>query len=97
MKLKRIGVLSAGLTMAALYGGIALIFGAILSVLSLVGAGIVAASGDDMAWLAPLFGVGAIVVLPIVYGIFGFLGGILTAFLYNLAAGFTGGIELSLE
>ncbi|HEX4952739.1 MAG TPA: hypothetical protein VF017_05020 [Thermoanaerobaculia bacterium] len=97
MKLKRIGVLSAGLTAALLYAGLALIIGAVISFLSLLGAGIGAASGEDMAWLAPLFGLGAIIVLPIVYGFFGFLGGVLSAFFYNLAARLTGGIELTLE
>ena len=35
-------------------------------------------------------------IFPIVYGIIGFIGGAAGAFLYNLAAGWIGGIELDL-
>ncbi|HSL84069.1 MAG TPA: hypothetical protein VLF66_14955, partial [Thermoanaerobaculia bacterium] len=43
-----------------------------------------------------LFGVGAVVLLPIFYGLMGFLAGLLTAALYNLAARVVGGLELEL-
>jgi hypothetical protein len=41
-----------------------------------------------------LIGLGAIVVLPIFYGVLGFLMAVIAAWLYNLAAGFTGGVEI---
>jgi hypothetical protein len=44
-----------------------------------------------------VFGVGAVFLLPIVYGIMGFLGGVITAVIYNLAAGAVGGLEVELE
>ena len=44
-----------------------------------------------------LFGVGSIILFPILYGILGFLGGLITALPYNLIARFVGGIELELE
>ncbi|HEX9670962.1 MAG TPA: hypothetical protein VGC93_15930 [Thermoanaerobaculia bacterium] len=95
--LKRIGVLSCGKMMGALYALMGLIFGAIFSLLSLVGGLAGLASGEDQAIFGVLFGVGAIVILPILYGIFGFLGGLLTAFLYNVVAGIAGGVELQLQ
>lgn len=97
MTLKRIGVLSCGKITGALYALLGLIFGAILSLLSLVGAMAGLASGEDEAVFGLFFGVGAIVFVPIFYGLLGFLGGLLTAFLYNIVAGFTGGLELQLE
>lgn len=44
-----------------------------------------------------LFGVGAIIFLPIMYGIMGFIGGAIMAFVYNVVAGIAGGVELELE
>ena len=38
-----------------------------------------------------LFGAGAIIVLPIFYGVFMFVMGLIQAALYNLAAKWTGG------
>jgi hypothetical protein len=44
-----------------------------------------------------LFGVGFIIFLPIFYGILGFIGGLITAWTYNLVARFAGGLEIELE
>jgi hypothetical protein len=44
-----------------------------------------------------MFGVGAIIVLPIFYGVLGVVMGALTAALYNLFAGMFGGIELDIQ
>ena len=96
MILKRIGVMSCGKMAGALYALMGLIIGAIVSLLSLVGAVAGMASGEDQAAFALLFSA-AIVILPILYGLLGFLGGLLTAFLYNVVAKFAGGLELGLE
>jgi len=42
-------------------------------------------------------GAAAIIILPIMYGIFGFIGGAIGAWIYNLVAGWIGGIEIELE
>jgi len=44
-----------------------------------------------------MFGVGAIVFLPIFYGVIGAVGGAICAALYNVFAGMIGGVELNLE
>jgi hypothetical protein len=44
-----------------------------------------------------IFGVGAVIVLPIMYGVFGALGAMLSAALYNVTAGAVGGVELTIE
>ena len=38
-----------------------------------------------------------IIVLPLLYGLFGFLGGLIHGFVYNLAAGVVGGIRVDTE
>jgi hypothetical protein len=42
-------------------------------------------------------GVAAIVVLPIFYGVFGFIIGMIWAAIYNLITGVVGGLELEFE
>jgi hypothetical protein len=64
-----------------------LLFGAI--------AGVAAKAGGGQAFPAA-FGLGAIfiVLLPILYGVMGFIGGIIAALIYNLVAKWIGGIEV---
>lgn len=98
MVVKRVGPFSLAKVFGALYCLFGLILGAILALLSLVGAGIgAAASGSNEPFLGAIFGVGAVIFLPIVYGIMGLIGGLLTGALYNLVAGMVGGVELDLQ
>ncbi|MBC5829419.1 MAG: DUF3566 domain-containing protein [Candidatus Eremiobacteraeota bacterium] len=39
----------------------------------------------------------SLIFLPIVYAVLGFIGGMITAFLYNLVARWTGGVEVTLD
>ena len=97
MMLKRIGPLSCGKVMGVLYAAMGLVVGLIFTVasffVSILG---VAASDSPEPLFAMLFGVGAVFVLPIFYGIMGFLGGLIGAALYNVVAGTVGGIEVEL-
>ncbi|HEX6199700.1 MAG TPA: hypothetical protein VF150_05500 [Thermoanaerobaculia bacterium] len=100
MIVKRIGVLSLGKVMGTIYGGMGLLFGLIFSFVSLLGAAFGAAFQDGSgleSMFGLVFGVGAVVFLPVFYGLMGFLAGLLTAALYNLAARFVGGLVLELE
>ncbi len=54
-----------------------------------------ARAGGDFSRV--LFGLGLIIYISIMYGIKAFIGGVLTAFVYNLAAGWVGGIKLETE
>lgn len=97
MIIRRVGPLSLAKVAGALYGAIGLIAGAVFALLALVGVGIGAAAGGDEAMgplFGVLFGVGAIVVLPVFYGAIGFLGGLIGAVLYNLLARTVGGVEI---
>ena len=96
MVIRRVGVASAARIAGALYAVIGLIAGCIVAMVSLVSANIMAgASQSDLPpWIAPMFGVGAIVIAPIFYGVMGLVVGALTAAIYNLVAGMAGGLEV---
>jgi hypothetical protein len=98
MVLKRVGVGSAAKISAALYAAIGFIAGAMFALFSLLGAGLSSMAGDsDMpAFIGALFGVGAIVFLPILYGAMGACVGAIGAAIYNLVAGAVGGLEVDL-
>jgi hypothetical protein len=100
MVIRRVGVWSIARIAAALYTVIGLVAGFLFAGISLVSAGFAQAveSGDELpAWLAPLFGVGAIVIFPILYGVMGLIVGAVGALVYNLAAGAVGGIEIEIQ
>jgi len=43
------------------------------------------------------FSMVTLILFPIVYAVLGFIGGLITAFFYNLVARWTGGIEVTLD
>jgi len=95
MVLKSIGVFSMAKMLGALYATIGFLIGLLFALLSVVGAGIADSGSEGL--LALVFGVGAVIILPVFYGVLGFIGGALLSALYNLIAGMAGGIELNLE
>ncbi|HYK00874.1 MAG TPA: hypothetical protein VE974_03905 [Thermoanaerobaculia bacterium] len=94
MVIRRVGPLSLAKVSGALYALMGLIFGAIISLISVVGS---AFMPKDAGLSGMLFGVGAIVVLPIFYGVLGFIMSLIMAGLYNLIAGWVGGVEIDLQ
>ena len=94
MVVRRIGAISCGKMLGCLYVVVGLIVGALFSLLALAGA---AASGPQAGAGGFLFGLGAIIILPIFYGVIGFIGGVIGAALYNLVASVVGGIELEVD
>lgn len=91
MILKRLGPLSCAKVSGVLDGLIGLIVGAVFSLIAIVGA-VIGHSSTGV-----FFGIGAVVVFPILYGVFGFVGGAIMAWIYNLVVGWTGGIEVEFE
>ena len=76
MVLKKVGVLSAGKILGILYALLGLLIGAVVSLVSMVGAAIGSASGESSeAFLGVLFGIAAVVLMPLLYGGMGFVGG----------------------
>ena len=95
MIVKRIGPLSLAKVSGLLYAIMGFIIGCVLALVATLGGA--ATQTTEGPVLGALFGVGAVFFLPILYGSLGFLGSLLMAALYNLAAGAVGGIELHLE
>ena len=87
-KVKRIGVLSLAKIFGLLYALMGLILGALFAVLSLFGF-----NADETGLF---FGTASIIIFPILYGIMGFVGGLITAFFYNLVASKIGGLEVEI-
>lgn len=95
MIVKRIGPLSIAKVSGLLYGILGFVIGCFVALFSLVGGAVSEELGG--AALGALFGVGAVIVLPILYGILGFVTALVGAALYNLAAGWIGGIDVQIE
>ena len=101
MVIRHVGVWSVARLYGALSAAMGLLIGAIIAAASAIG-GAAGAMSDSSAGLGAgslgmLFGVGAIIFLPICYGVLGLLGGAIGAALYNVFAGMLGGIELDIQ
>lgn len=103
MTIRRFGVFSVakvwgllsfiiGLIIGVIYGLFIIFFGAAMSALSPSGNDAVA-SGMSMVVL----GVIMMIAFPVMYGVMGFVGGIISAVVYNAAAGMIGGVKFELE
>jgi hypothetical protein len=94
--IRRVGIWSAAKLYGAMLAAMGLVFGAIFALASLAG-GAFAPDGSSSGPLAMMFGAGAIILLPIFYGILGVVMGAISAGLYNLFAGMIGGLEVETE
>lgn len=96
MVLKHIGVLSMAKISAVMYAAIGLLLGlGMAAAFSLVP---MARDNSGLpGFLAPMLGIGSVVVMPIMYGAAGLVIGAISAVIYNLFAGIVGGVELDLE
>lgn len=86
-RISKIGPLSAAKIAAVLYGLMGLIFIPFMLIMSQV-----APSDTEF----PGFGVGFTLILPIAYACIGFVFTFIGAALYNLVAGWVGGVEIDL-
>jgi hypothetical protein len=89
---RRIGVISLAKMQGALYALVGLIIGAGVSLFALLGAALMNSAGSTAG--SVLFGVGAVILFPIGYGLFGFVLGLIIGGLYNLVAAIAGGVEI---
>ena len=91
MVIRRVGALSCARVAGVLHLIMGFVFGAFVSLFASGGA-----MAGQQVWPlgGMLFGTGAIVVLPIFYGLLGFVMTLIGATLFNLIVGITGGIEV---
>jgi len=96
MVIKRVDPVSAAKIGVVLYGLLGLVIGACVSVAALVFSSAMAAASDQAggSMFGMLFGAGAIVIMPIFYGVIGFVMTLISAALYNVASKITGGVEI---
>jgi hypothetical protein len=95
MVITRIGPMSLAKIAGTLYAAIGLFIGLVVALFALAG---VAGGGEaGHAMMGSALGLGAIVLLPILYGGLGFLVTLIVAALFNLAAGFVGGVEIDVK
>ena len=96
MVVRRVRPLSLGKILGAMYVTIGLVAGLIISTVSVLGFAIGSVAAPDQLgnMVGLLFGVGAVVFIPLVYGTLGFVGGLIAALVYNLIAGVVGGLEI---
>ena len=97
MVINRVGPLSVAKLAGMLYAIVGLIFGAIISLIALAGG--MAADSDEpgAALVGAIFGAGAVIVLPILYGGMGFVMTLLMAGLYNVTARIIGGVQIDVS
>lgn len=97
MVIKSVGVMSVARIAAAIYGIFGLIAGVLLSLAAAGGFGVSDEVSSQVSWMGPFFGFGAILALPVVYFILGFLGGGIGGWVFNNAARAMGGLEIVVE
>ncbi|MCX6953093.1 MAG: hypothetical protein NTV51_13145, partial [Verrucomicrobia bacterium] len=92
-RVKRIAPFQLGKMAACLYGAMGLLFVPFFLLMTLASAKMPAAQSGMFAAM----GVGFALCAPVLYAVMGFIGGVLSAAIYNLVAKWIGGIEVEVE
>ena len=98
-RIKRIAPLQAGKMLGVLYAGFGLLFLPFFAIAGIFGAFAEHAAQRNSGTAALAGGVFLLMSLlfPIFYGVMGFVFGVVTAAIYNLVAGWIGGLEVEVE
>jgi hypothetical protein len=91
--MKSVGVLSVAKIMGLIYGCMGLIFAPVFLLLGLLGS----LAGAQKTPFAGIFGIVFALLMPVLYGVLGFICGAIGGLLYNLFAKLVGGFELELD
>ena len=99
---KRIAPGSALKVGLVVYAFLGLVVGICVALFSLVAGSLGSMAGDGVTGARALgfgfgFGFSAIIIFPIMYGIIGGIGGVIAAAVYNVAAGWVGGLEVDIS
>jgi hypothetical protein len=101
MIVRHIGVWSVSRLYGALSAAMGLLIGACFALVTTLGGMLGQTRGSGSLFTGggagAMFGIGAIILFPVLYGVLGLVGGAIGAALYNLFAGMFGGIELETE
>src|SRR5829696_412505 len=101
VQIRRMGVLSCAKIYSITLAAMGLIIGVIYGLIFMVVGGAMMAGGGRDAGMAGgsslVIGLVMMIAIPVMYGIIGFIGGIIGALVYNVAAGVVGGLELEIE
>ena len=98
--LRRVDPFSVAKVFAIVQASFGLLIGACLSAFSLLAgfASNALSQGSPIpGWIGPLFGMGAVIALPIFYGVIGFISGLIGGALYNFFASMGGGIRVEFD
>lgn len=91
--IKSVGVLSVAKILGLIYACMGLIFAPLFLLIGLIGSMV----GQQKTPFAGMFGVVVALLMPVFYGVLGFIMGAIGALLYNLFAKLVGGFELEIE
>jgi Transmembrane domain of unknown function (DUF3566) len=97
---KRIAPGSAFKVGLVVYAFLGLIVGICMALFSMVAGSLGSLAGGAVPGARALgfgFGFSAIIIFPIFYGVIGGIGGVIGAAVYNLAAGWVGGLEVDIS
>jgi hypothetical protein len=101
MVIKRVAPVSAAKVAGLIYTLLGLPFALLVWIISLVGLNYSGMSNSPFLPFSPAYvvegGAIAVIILPLVYGFFCFLMTLVGAWLYNLIAGFMGGVSVELQ
>ena len=101
LRINKLGVLSVAKVQGAVMFVIGLIIGVIYGLaviaISLLGAGIGGKGSLAVGGGGIVMGIVMMILFPVMYGAIGFVGGAISALLYNVFARMVGGIEMEIE
>ena len=101
VQIKRVGVFSCAKMYAITLAAVGLVFGILYGLIFMVLGGAMMAGGGRDAGMAGgsslVIGLVMMIAIPVFYGFLGFIVGLISGLVYNIAAGVVGGLELELE
>ena len=95
MVIKRIGPLSCAKIAGTLYLFLGLVIGGAISLIAMAGG--FTTGAPHIPGMGAIIGVGSIIFFPLMYGCLGFVTALIGAWLYNLMAGFVGGLQIDVQ